>query len=207
MRTRIYHITHIKNLQSIATRGLLSYNSMQDQTREYINLAHQTIQDRRAATRVPCSAGSTLHDYVPFYFAPRSPMLYTIHKGNVSGYSEGQTSVVHLVSTAQAIQTAGLTFAFTDGHAIVAYSEFFDNLDELDRVDWEIMKSPFWADTEEDNDRKRRRQAEFLVRNCCPWELILEIGAANPQVMGQVRESLQNFTYKPPIRVYPNWYY
>ena len=207
MRTLIYHITHIKNLPSIAANGLLCYNSMQVPTREYINIAYQNIQDRRAATRIPCGPRGTLHDYVPFYFAPRSPMLYTIDKGNVPGYSEGQTSVVHLVSRAEVIQTAGFTFAFTDGHAIMAYSEFFDNLDRLDRVDWKIMKSRFWADTEEDNDRKRRRQAEFLVRDCCPWELIIEIGVANPQVMDQVRESLQNFTDKPPIRVYPNWYY
>ncbi|MDY6803346.1 MAG: DUF4433 domain-containing protein [Cyanobacteriota bacterium] len=207
MPTPIYHITHIKNLPSIATTGLLSYKSMQVRERKYINIAYQNIQDRRATTMVPCSAGGTLHDYVPFYFAPRSPMLYTIHKGNVPGYSEGQTSVVHLVSTAEIIQTAGFTFAFTDGHAIVAYSEFFDNFDQLDRVDWEIMKSTFWADTQEDNDRKRRRQAEFLVRDCCPWKLIKEIGVANPQVMGQVRECLQNFTYTPPIKVYANWYY
>ena len=207
MHTPIYHITHIENLPSIAATGLLSYNSMQVQEREYINIAYQNIQDRRATTMVPCGDRGTLHDYVPFYFAPRSPMLYTIHKGNVPGYSEGQTSVVHLVSTAEAIQTAGFTFAFTDGHAIMAYSEFFDNLDRLDRIDWEIMKSRFWADTEEDNDRKRRRQAEFLVRDCCPWKLIKEIGVANRQVIGKVRASLQNFTYNPPIKVDPNWYY
>lgn len=43
-------------------------------------IAHNTIQDRRAQTYVPCLPGGNPHDYVPFYFAPCSPMLYAAHK-------------------------------------------------------------------------------------------------------------------------------
>lgn len=38
------------------------------------------------------------------------------------------------------------------------------------------MGERYWNDTPEDGDRKRRRQAEFLVYTSLPWRLIEEIG-------------------------------
>jgi hypothetical protein len=62
------------------------------------------------------------------------------------------------------------------------FTDFFDDLDYLDNIDWDVMESRYWYDTNEDNDRKRRRQAEFLVRNFFPWELITEIGVINSTI-------------------------
>jgi hypothetical protein len=208
MPTSIYHITHINNLTSILNLGGLIANSRLRQERiNYLDIAHESIQDRRARTRVPCGAGGMLHDYVPFYFARRSPMLFTIHKGNVEGYNQGQESVIYLVSTAEAIEAVALTFAFTDGHGIIGYTQFSDDLEDLDMVDWDIMEAKYWNDTADDNDRKRRRQAEFLVHRFCPWTLITEIGVINTTIQAQVQRILQNVNYQPPVRVYPNWYY
>ena len=72
---------------------------------------------RIQARKVRTAAKGTLADYVPFYFAPRSPMLYTIHGGNVAGYTEGQKPVVHLVSSVDAAVALGKPWCFTDGHA------------------------------------------------------------------------------------------
>jgi len=82
----------------------------------------------------------TLHDYVPFYFAPRSPMLFTISRGNVPTCSN-QEPVVHLVTNIQAVQAAGLPFVFTDGHGIMQLTSFFEDLAQLDHVDWTIMRT------------------------------------------------------------------
>ena len=77
----LYHITHIDNLTAIVREGgLLAHNGVDD---AYTDIAHQTIQIRRNNTPVPCMPGGQLHDYVPFYFCRRSPMLYAIHKGNI----------------------------------------------------------------------------------------------------------------------------
>jgi ssDNA thymidine ADP-ribosyltransferase, DarT len=74
-------------------------------------------------------------------------------------------------------------------------------------IDWEIMEAHYWADTEEDGDRKRRRQAEFLVHQFFPWELIQEIGVINTTIQAQVREILQSFKVQTPVGVYSKWYY
>ena len=209
MSIPIYHITHINNLTSILkSGGLLSNSKLQRNQVNYTDIAHGGIQDRRARKRVPYGAGGVLHDYVPFYFAPRSPMLYAIHKGSVKGYDQGQNPVIHLVSDAEAIEASELAFTFTDGHAIVDYSDFYDDLVALEfEIDWELMESRYWFDTEEDPNRKCRRQAEFLVHQFCPWTLITEIGVINSTIQTQVRQILQNFNYQPTVRVYSDWYY
>ncbi|NER36024.1 MAG: DUF4433 domain-containing protein [Oscillatoria sp. SIO1A7] len=210
MTTPIYHIPHVNNLESIIKSGrLLSYSTMQKERIQYKNIAHQNIQNRRATTFVPCGSGGKLHHYVPFYFAPRSPMLYAIHKGNVEGYP-GQELVAYLVSTAQAVQEAKLPFVFTDGHAIMEITNFFDTLTQLDKIDWHLMKEKYWNDTNQDMDRKRRRQAEFLVHSFLPWELVTEIGVFNLQNITKIEQSLQksqNVMHKPIVKMRKEWYY
>ncbi len=84
----LFHITAIDNLDSIAkVKCLYSKNAMG--TTAYNNIANQGIQQRRAIKTVDVSPHGTLYDYVPFYFAPRSPMLHTINQGEepkIDGY-------------------------------------------------------------------------------------------------------------------------
>lgn len=164
--TAIYHITHIRNLPNIIKDGgLWCDHIVAARNLAHVSIAHQHIKDRRAAKHVTCASGGTLADYVPFYFAPRSPMLYAIHRGNVEGYQGGQAAVLHLVASAESVAKNKLSFAFTDGHAEMDISRFFTDLKNLDQIDWAIMQATIWRDTLQDGDRKRRRQAEFLVHN------------------------------------------
>lgn len=205
----IYHITHINNLESILKEGGLIANSrLKRQQINYLDIAHENIQSRRANTPVPCSAGGVLHDYVPFYFAPCSPMLYAIHKGNVAAYKGGQDSVIYLVSDAEIIESEGLDFTFTDGHAVMAYADFYNELEALEyTIDWNLMESKYWFDTPEDPNRKFRRQAEFLIHQFCPWELITEIGVINQRIKSEVNQSLQIFNTRKVVNIQRRWYY
>ena len=156
--TPIFHITPFENLGRILEANeLRAKRALEQEDTGYTNIAHQSIQDRRAHTPVPCGPRGVLHDYVPFYFGARSPMLYTVYKGNVEGFTGGQQSIVHLVSSVQAVQEAGLGFAFTDGHGIMEFTEFYDDPAKLDEVDWPLMNNRYWADMSDDLDRKRRR--------------------------------------------------
>ena len=209
MPTEIYHITHIKNLSLIMQSGGLRANSiLKQQNQTYQDIAHQSIQARRATTPVPCGKKGTLHDYVPFYFAPRSPMLYAIYKNNVQGYTQGQKPILYLVTTAETIKKASISFVFTDGHAIMAYSEFYDDLSYLDTaIDWQVMKSKYWNSILQDLDRPRRRQAEFLIYQHCPWYLVNSIGVINKEIAQQVKQLLQPCSHQPPVSICPAWYY
>lgn len=203
--TPIYHITHLDNLSSILqAKGLQAKKQIGV---NHINIAHSNLQERRATTRVPCGLDGSIHDYVPFYFAPRSPMLYSIHRGNVEGYAQGQEPVVYLVSTIQEVAATQQYFAFTDGHPVVFPSCFYENLAELNKIDWIIMKARYWADVPEDQDRKRRRQAEFLVHSFFSWQWIKEIGVINQTMEKQVQEVLQKHSINTTLSIHPEWYY
>lgn len=206
--TPIYHITDFSNLPSILSNGGLGSTCwLSDRGRLYTSIAYESIQDRRATTLVPCGPGGTLYNYVPFSFGARPPMLYTISRGNVPTYDRGQESVIHLVSTAQAVEATGCRFVFTDGHGIMALTDFFDDLARLDRVDWPPMRSKYWNDTPTDNDRKRRRQAEFLIHEFCSWGLIAEIGVMTPAIRDQVLHAIETAQHKPVVTVCQAWYY
>lgn len=136
--TYIYHITALENLPSICgAGGILCKRSLDGARAKYQSIAYDNLQDRRSRRIV--RGRETLHDFVPFTFAPRSPMLKAIHSGHVTGYRGGQDGVAHVVSTAQRIRDANLDFVFTDYHAVVAYAKFYDDLGDLDKINWELF--------------------------------------------------------------------
>ncbi len=206
--TPVYHLTHIDNLASIIqSGGCLSFNRKQNKGIDHVDVAYETIQDRRAQTAVPCGPGGCLHDYVPFFFAPRPPMLYAIHRGYVEGYEQGQAPLIYLVTKTQTVNNSGSEWVFTDGHATMVVTEFFDDLKNLDEIDWEVMESRYWKDTPTLPDRKRRRQAEFLVKDCCQWELFSEIGVINSRMESRVKRMLGNSMHQPTVQIQKDWYY
>ena len=99
--TPLFHITAIDNLRSIAGSGLLSKNQVAAQSINFANIAFQTVQGHRSLKLVPIAPSGNLHDYVPFHFAPRSPMLKTIDSGNVEGCDYRQDDIVHLAQSRQ----------------------------------------------------------------------------------------------------------
>jgi hypothetical protein len=203
----LYHITDFNNLESIFQQGgLLAGNVVNEKGVEYENIAHNNIQDRRSMKTVPLPPHGNLHDYDPFYFAPKSPMLYAIHKGQVDGYEKGQSQIVYLISRINIIDAAGLDFVFTDGHAVMRFTDFFKGLEGLNKIDLEVMNPSLWFDTEEDPDRKRRRQAEFLVYKCVPIDILLGFAVKNEEMKRKVEDILHKYNHNKPVAI-RNWYY
>jgi len=208
--TIIYRIMHIDNLGICLERGgLHAANHVPDDGLVYKTIHNEDIQRVRRVKLIPCDPGGTIHDYVSFYFGPRSPMLYQLHTGWVPGYSEGQEPIIYLVSTVQRVYDAGAQYAFSDGHGIAEFTKWYDDLDALDQVDWTAVNATQWNDTVDDMDRQRKKQAEFLVHEFCDWALIRGIGVLNAgmkakaeNVMGEFPSGLHRV-----VSVHPEWYY
>jgi hypothetical protein len=201
----IYHITHVDNLPGIIAEGGLSCDRMA-QTKKAVNIGHKHIKERRLKRCVPVGPQGTVGDYVPFYFAPRSPMLYAISRGQVAGYTAGQRPVVYLCSSTGAVAQAGLEWVFTEGHADMDFTDFFDDFEHLDKIDWDLMQAKYWNATDDDPDRSRRRQAEFLVHHFFPWKLVTKIAVFDNIHQNAVLKMLEG---KPLIEVEirQGWYY
>lgn len=203
----LYHITPIENLAGILEAGGLWCKS------ELIargvlsqSLAHDHLMEQRAIKEVPSDAGGVLHDYVPFLFGPRSPMLCAIANGRVVGAD--QRRVLHLATTVEKIFDADLPFLFSSGHPLVAPSQFYEALPEMAHLDWLLFAAQFWNKTASDPDRPRRRQAEFLVRGFVPFQILRGIGTRDEVVAEQVRAILRDRGNAGiPVKPMPNWYY
>lgn len=208
--TPIYRFLHVDNLTTCLRRGALhAPNHTPQDGLPYKTIHNVDIQQQRRITRIPCGPGGVIHDYVSFYFGPRSPMLFQLHTGWVTGYTEGQEPLIYAVSTAQAVEQSGTEFVFSDGHGIAGFTQWFDNLADLDKVDWEAVYAKIWRDTVDDMDRQRRKQAEFLVHRQCDWSLIHEIGVLNDRMKTRVEGILAGFPREMirPVNVRPEWYY
>jgi hypothetical protein len=158
---------------------------------------------------IQCGPGGVVHDYVPFYFGYLSPMLLQLKTGQVAGYNEGQSPLIYLVSTAQTVYDSGTRFVFSNGHGVAAFTSWFDDLDALDNVDWNMVYQRYWQDNLDDMDRQRRKQAEFLVYRFCDWALIQEIAVFNKDVKLSVEGIMSTFPEKlwRKVSVRPEWYY
>ena len=76
----IWRIVHRDNLSWFLDNGLhCGKGGMQ--APGWVRIGNPHLIDQRANHPVPLPPGGFLNDYVPFYFAPRSPMMYAIHMG------------------------------------------------------------------------------------------------------------------------------
>lgn len=206
--TLLYHMTDYRNLPSILHNGgLVAHSQVSANQISYTDNAHYSIQSRRSRIFVSIAPHGKLHDYVPFYLAQRSPMLYGIHMGNVEGYRGTQDDIICLVTRVNIISESGNDFVFTDGHAIIWWTEFYNELCHLDQVDWEVMKSRYWVDTIEDNDRTRRRQAEFLVHRFVDFDLLLGIGVKNERMKQVIEDTLIRYQKETKVGIRPSFYF
>jgi ssDNA thymidine ADP-ribosyltransferase DarT-like protein len=208
LAVNVYHFTHRDNFESILAHGWLECDrTCKGSALTRHGIAYSSLKQKRLNTKVERAPGGTLGDYVPFYFGPRSPMLLTYKSGNVTGKPENQDEIIYFVTTAEAVAARGYRFVFTDGHPIKEPKAFFNNLADIDEVDLDLMTKKYWNDTDSDPDRKRRRQAEFLVYQRFAWEHVDEIGVRTRQMQQWVTASLRDTPHKPLCKVHPTWYY
>ena len=202
--TNIYRMTHVDNLPALLEWGR-DYAPNQYMahglTKRTIHHAH--IMDSRQSRAIPCGAGGTLADYVPFYFRYQSPMLYAINKGRVEGCS-GQHDILFLQTTAERVASAGVDFAFTDGHPVIEYAEFYDDLTQLAKVPWDAVRAQYWNNI---LDGRFKCQAEFLVKDFFSLSLVERIGVYDANKRSEVTKLLDQAGTDLLVTTKREWYF
>jgi len=208
---KIYHITHVRNASQIAQAGMV----FSDAKRVQLDLDCEIVGMSRIKRRrlceieVPCHPGTKVGEYVPFYFCPRSIMLYILHKGNHPDvtYTGGQEPIVHLqadlTSSVRWAEQRGVPWAFSDRNAGTYVAQFYRSLDDLDKINWRAVTATDFRDIM----TKEGKQAEFLMYESFPWELVEKIGVKDPATVRVVQRALLESDHQPPVRPEPSWYY
>lgn len=211
VQPKIYHITHGRNLAQIIADGCLwSDAEMIARGGPAASVGMSHIKRRRLEElAVTCHPGTTVGQFVPFYFCPRSVMLYILHKGNNPdlNYKEGQRPIVHLEADFREVvgwaKGQGQRWAFTNGNAGTRFFQSFGDLADLGQIAWDRIAFEDFRDPEV----KEAKQSEFLLFGSFPWSLVRRIGVLDERLAARVREIVLESDHRPDVVVQRAWYF
>jgi len=205
---KLYHIVHADRLLSIIQAGgLLCDTQVVANNCLGTTIGMNSIKQRRLELTLTSYPDLLVGDCVPFYFCPRSIMLYLIHQANHPelDYRGGQGAIVHLQAdlhaSAEWARRQGRRWVFTLSNAGSFYFEDRCDLKQLEQLNWAAIQTNQWKDC------KEGKQAEFLMENSFPWELIEFIGVNSSVVYQQVMNTFQQSGHHPKLEVKRDWYY
>ena len=207
---KIYHIVHVDRLPSIIADGCLWSDAVVAAgAHPGTTIGMGTIKARRLRLPVDCHPGDHVGEYVPFYFCPRSIMLFVIHRANHPelAYRDGQGPIVHLEADVNEVVTwanaNGRRWAFSLSNAGAYYTQFRSRLDQLDEVNWPAVNTRDFRDP----DVKEGKQAEFLVHHSFPWDLVRRIGVLDRAIAQQVSNTMHGAAHRPVVEIRTDWYF
>ena len=206
---KIYHIAHVDRLPSIvAAGGLLSDALVQARALGGTMVGMNHIKQRRLTElQLTSHPGLFVGACVPFYFCPRSVMLYLIHRRNAElTYQVGQAPIIHLQADLGAVvawaNAQPARWAFTLSNTGSYFFEDRNDLARLGEINWTAVQATNWSGV-----LKEGKQAEFLLEQRFPWHLVERIGVQSAAIYGQVVNALPAHGHRPPVEVRQDWYY
>jgi hypothetical protein len=201
----IYRMIHYENLEYVLKNGFHCATSPLFNP-NYIAIGDSGLIKDRNTYSVPITPpNSDLGNYIPFYFGMRSPMLLRIKTGDKGVKKYAQEDIIYLCCEVQKVVNSGVEWCFTDGQAKKTTTKFFNTLEDLDKVDWETAHTLDWKNTDEDFDKMRRKQAEFLVKNYLPADMISAIVVYNEKSLQKIEKIVQIFA--PSVKILLNLKY
>jgi ssDNA thymidine ADP-ribosyltransferase, DarT len=201
----LFRITHIDNLHWILLNGLHCRNSTRSDP-NFTEIGLKELIDKRKTRKVPIPPGGTLSDYVPFYFTPHSPMLLNIKTGK-GVKARPMADIVMLVTSLPHLRQQGLKFIFTTQHAYPATTEYYSDLTDLRRIDWQILQARDFARDLNDLGKMDRYMAEGLVHREVTLSALLGVICYDPRSEKRVQQLLDLVGSSLKLVVKPGWYF
>ncbi len=207
VRPKVYHIAHVDRLASIISdQSIWCDREVLRRAPQGTTIGMSSIKQRRL-NELCLSSHPDLYvgDCVPFYFCPRSVMLYLIYQGNHPelNYKGGQGPIIHfeadLYSVVDWANQQGRRWAFTLSNAGSYYFEDRSDLAQLDEVDWNAVQATQWQQC------KDGKQAEFLLERSFPWHLVERIGVQSRTIYQQVANALPARGHRPMVEIRSEW--
>jgi hypothetical protein len=224
----------IKNLRNILTyQAIISKKLLGQKNISFVSIANNDVQGLRSRIFIFDAYKNRykpLHEYVPFYFATHTPMLYVQYTNRI------QEEIV-IIEVRRSILTAPRVI-FTDGNASMQQlskfgteqvfirpatklnsscyreykpqniplggnsnrSDFYSDISFLKQLDWNIINGRDFREPE----RKRIKQAEVLVPDRVPLENMEGISVSTMSMAERVNTLIKeyNLTHHLPQATY-----
>ena len=203
---RIYHLTHVRNLAEIlATGAIVADSSTSRVTRPPVDISTPETRESRRSTTVSGLGSPNVADFVPFFLVPNSTMWEDIRSDSpdsrlsAAGHGVTASDFVLLVSTVKnaAEHTADGAIVVTDGDAAHVLTRFAASTESSERMLRRLRA---------DDNAETIVEAELLVKDSLPFELVTLVGVANDRVRDEVRALLKSSEHSPKVSVYPPWF-
>ena len=218
---RVYHLTHISNLAAILRDGSLLANAAL-RTRPAVDIsAPATRESRRDA--IVAGADRSVAEYVPFFLSPNATVWESIRaeaadpRLALDAHGSEAFDFVMLVSTVKKINDGLAAASATDASATDDETPLVPSLVAVTNGDAAGTLTRFGATpaTAErmlqtlraEADGAMLLEAELLVPDAVPMELVTLIGVCNDNVRETVRGILKSSAFKPKVAVYPPWFH
>ena len=188
----LYYITHIDNLPSILTTGILSHERITAENVQYTPIYDEDIVNKRRNKYTP--AGKSLWHYANLFFQPRNPMLFRLvnpkNKQNLG--IKRNLAVVGVAN--KVLQEQGIFI--TDGIAANRRTRFYSLSAGLEMLhaQQEIIQPSSWISWKHSYKVRCQLMAECLVPNQVDSKYIRQFIVADQSVAKsvQARLSLDN---------------
>ena len=182
-----YYITHIDNIPSIVSKGILAHKSLVDGTIIPTQIYEDEIVSRRRNILTPDK--KELWKYANLFFNPKNAMLYRV-------ICEKTVWKIAIIAVAKEVVRIKDVFV-TDGNAAHSATSFFrPETERLSDIAFEASKI-FWKE----DGSKRKNMAECLVPDRVAPELIESIFVASLPVKEKVEQSLGSENKIPIVRM------
>jgi O-acetyl-ADP-ribose deacetylase (regulator of RNase III) len=172
----LYYISHIDNLPSILTHGILSHRSVEEQSIDFTPVYDADIVSNREHKSTPDGRG--LWNFANLYYQPRNPMLFRVV------HEKGEKEIVIVGVRPNVLDRPGIFI--TDGNAASHATSFFPRKEGLKALSeiWKVINGEWWNSMD---GSKRKIMAECLVPDHIPPEFIHSIYVANHSIAEKVR--------------------
>lgn len=190
---RVYHVTHLRNLEAILADGELRPAAA---ATPQVDVSSATTRELRAT--IEASSGLPVDQHVAFHLSPDAQRWHELRTGAAGSHwsdAARQASAQEFVVLVAPLTSLGEGALLTDGDAAAPATRF--------------------APTSEDGLRTLRRlhveggallEAEALATEPFPIESLALIGVANDPVRDRVRTMLTSAGLTTKVAVYPPWF-
>jgi hypothetical protein len=202
----LFRIVHVSNLSWVLANGLhCASGALRDP--DFVEIGNPDLIQKRAVRHVPIAPYGLFSDYVPFYFTPKSIMLYNIETGYNGIVRRPNTEIVILVSSCQSLIDNGVTVLFTDRHAYAATAAWSADRHSLAAtIDWDILCRHDFGSSDSYPDKKERYQAEAFAHRHVPAAALLAVGCVS-EARREVEDVIRRARSTLRVVVRPGWYF
>lgn len=205
-KARIFRITHVQNVRWILRNGVHCRNSGVSDP-NFVSIGSEELITKRTTRAVPIPPFGTLSDYVPFYFTPKSIMLYNILTGYNGVRRRDREDIVMIVSSLKHLRERDRSFVFSDRHAYLLTANFSTDLTELPKLAWSNWRNADFKNDPERPEKKEMYQAEALVHRNLGMTDLLGFATASPRSRDALMRVVEDAGVDIRVIAQPSWYF